>query len=68
MASELFKISKPAWYARLEAGDIVPPPPDGGWSRWWREYDGYVWLIIVAGAIGLVFNLISAAGEKAIRS
>lgn len=57
----------PAWIERLQTGGPLPPEPTGGWSRWWGEYDGSVWLIIIVGAIGLAYHLFGEVATAMIR-
>jgi hypothetical protein len=67
MVNEVEIVHLPAWVEHLRTGGPLPPEPDGGWSRWWGEYDGYVWLIIIAGAIGLAYHIFGEAATAAIR-
>lgn len=62
------KITKPEWFAKLQAGGPLPPEPSEGWGRWWEDSSGYIWLIIVAGAITLTFHVIGELTANRLRS
>lgn len=68
MESELLTVKVPEWFAKLQAGGPLPPEPSEGWSRWWDDHSGYVWLVIIAGAIGLAYHLVGELAAAKLRS
>jgi hypothetical protein len=57
-------LNLPEWVVHLSSGIPLPPEPHDGWSRWWDDNADLIWLVLIAGAIGLAFNLLHIAVER----
>jgi hypothetical protein len=64
MAEDVILQKIPEWVKQLQTGGPLPPEPYGGWGRWWDDWSGHIWFLLIVFGLQVTILLIEALTRR----